>query len=168
MGSGLFLLNLIHDMRKKSLLKLCPVMLVSYHLYLQLLTSASFSHIYSHIVHFFFTPQGAYVNFHPISAMDQAYSIILGTAGFLSTLKINILLSFDKRFTQLKRTMVYAQKDLLAFGVYFFIILFAFVSVNSLVLGPLVEDYNGVLKTMQTLLVSETNPSDTSVRNSKV
>ncbi len=85
--------------------------------------------------------------------MDSAYSIILGVAGFLSTLKMNILLSFDKRFTQLKRTMVYARKDLIAFGIYFFLILFAFVAVNTLVLGCLYADYKSVLATMQTLLV---------------
>ncbi|XP_072040127.1 polycystin-2-like protein 1 [Amphiura filiformis] len=85
--------------------------------------------------------------------MDQVYSVILGFAGFLSTLKINILLSFDKRFTQLKRTLVYARNDLLAFGIYFSIILFAFVAIYSLILGAQIEDYNGVLNTMQTLLV---------------
>ena len=88
-----------------------------------------------------------------MAVMDEAYSVILGTAGFLSTLKINILLSFDKRFTVFKRTMAYASLDLLAFGLYFAIILFAFVAVNALVQGGEIEDYNGVVKSTQTLLV---------------
>ncbi|XP_072040128.1 uncharacterized protein [Amphiura filiformis] len=97
--------------------------------------------------------EGDYVNFHPIAVMDEVFSVILGLAGFLSTLKVNILLSFDKRFTQFKRTMTYASLDLMAFGIYFFIFLFAFVAVNALVLGSEVEDYSTVLKTTETLLV---------------
>ena len=85
--------------------------------------------------------------------MNQLYSIILGIVGFLSTLKLNILLSFDKRFTQLKRTLLYAKTDLLAFGIFFFIILFAFACVNTLVLGTQVEDYSTLLRTTETLLV---------------
>lgn len=86
--------------------------------------------------------------------MDQIFSIILGFTGFLSTLKTTILISFDKRFTQFKRTMLYAKTDLLAFGVFFFIFLVAFSCVNTLVLGPEVYDYSDMVRTMETLLVS--------------
>ncbi len=106
------------------------------------------------VSHFILLLLDDYVNFQPIAIMDEAYSLILGLAGFLSTLKINILLSFDKRFTQFARTMKYASVDLIAFGIYFFIFLFAFVAVNALVLGPEIEDYSTVLKTTETLLVS--------------
>ena len=49
--------------------------------------------------------------------------------------------------------MLYAKTDLIAFGIFFFIFLFAFSCVNTLVLGPEVYDYSDLVRTMETLLV---------------
>lgn len=90
--------------------------------------------------------------FQNIAFLDKVYSYVMASVGFMAMAKVNLLLAFDHRFTQMTRTLKKASKPIIWFSVVFFIVFFGFVALNYITMGADTKDYKSLVATSESLI----------------
>ncbi|XP_066267530.1 polycystin-2-like protein 2 [Branchiostoma lanceolatum] len=83
--------------------------------------------------------------------IHSAYSFVLSTVVFLSTLKFMKLLRFNKRISLLSATLRHSSTMMVPFAVQFMLVFFAFVHFAFIVFGQGSLKYNNVISAAETI-----------------
>ncbi len=78
----------------------------------------------------------------------------MSAVAFMGMVKVNMLLAFDYRFTQMTRTLHVASKPIFYFTLVFGLVFFGFVALNYLSMGADTVDYKSLVATSETLITT--------------
>ncbi|XP_033100634.1 polycystic kidney disease protein 1-like 2 [Anneissia japonica] len=93
-----------------------------------------------------------YIKLQYVANWNEVFMYMLGTVVFLATTKFLKLLRFNRRMALLSSTLGACAKDLFYFGIMFFIIFFAFVSIFYQLFVADLFDFSGIVYTMESLM----------------
>lgn len=105
------------------------------------------------VIHFLYLPDVQPL-FQNIAFLDKTYAFVMSVVAFMGMVKVNLLLSFDYRFTQMTRTLQMASKPIFYFTIVFAIVFFGFVALNYLSMGASTVDYKSILATSESLITT--------------
>ncbi|XP_071961517.1 polycystin-1-like [Antedon mediterranea] len=93
-----------------------------------------------------------YIKLQYVANWNEVFMYMLGTVVFLGTTKFLKLLRFNRRMALLSTTLRACAKDLFYFGIMFFVVFFAFVSIFYQLFVTILFDFSDVVYTMESLI----------------
>ncbi|XP_077990752.1 polycystin-2-like protein 2 [Glandiceps talaboti] len=95
--------------------------------------------------------KGQFVNLQQLAVWDEIFNYITSVVVFISILKFVRMLRFNRRMALLGSTLKYASKDLIHFGVVFFVIFFSFGQFGYLIFGSALYNFSNFTLAVETL-----------------
>ncbi|RXG73272.1 Polycystic kidney disease 2-like 1 protein [Armadillidium vulgare] len=93
-----------------------------------------------------------YANFQQLGYWQVQFNSTIAVCVFFAWFKLFKYISFNKTMTQLFSTLSRCAKDVIGFGVMFFIVFFAFAQLGYLLFGTQVSDFSSFINAVFTLL----------------
>ena len=94
----------------------------------------------------------SYVNYGAIATHSEIFMPIVGFASFFATLNFLKILNFNKRLAMLGMVLSIAMQDIKPFAIVFIGFFVAFAQLYYFSLGTILEEYSGLITTIETLM----------------